>query len=37
VQPRVLAIAEPRRAVLDEAARQARCVEVHLIPRGRRG
>ncbi|MDQ3905306.1 MAG: hypothetical protein M3300_07690 [Actinomycetota bacterium] len=37
VQPRVLAIAEPRRAVLDEAARQARCVEVQLIPRGRRG
>jgi hypothetical protein len=32
-EPRVLAIAEPRRAVLDEAARRARCVEVQLFPR----
>jgi|SRR5689334_17098802 hypothetical protein len=31
-EPRVLAIAEPRRAVLDDAARRARCVEVHLKP-----
>jgi hypothetical protein len=29
-EPWVLNIAEPRRAVLDEAARRARCVEVHL-------
>ena len=29
-EPRVLDIAEPRRAVLDDAARRARCVEVHL-------
>jgi VLRF1 release factor-like protein len=28
--PRVLDIGEPRRAVLDETARRARCVEVHL-------
>jgi hypothetical protein len=28
--PRVLDIGEPRRAVLDEAARRTRCVEVHL-------
>jgi hypothetical protein len=26
----VLDIGEPRRAVLDEAARRTRCVEVHL-------
>lgn len=32
-EPRVLDIAEPRRAVLDEAARRARCVEVQLTPR----
>jgi Actinobacteria/chloroflexi VLRF1 release factor len=32
-EPRVLNIAEPRRAVLDDAARRARCVEVQL--RGR--
>jgi hypothetical protein len=32
-EPRVLAIAEPRRAVLDEAARRARCVEVQLFQR----
>ncbi|PZS19782.1 MAG: hypothetical protein DLM60_09670 [Pseudonocardiales bacterium] len=29
-EPRVLDVAEPRRAVLDEAARRARCVEVQL-------
>lgn len=29
-EPRVLDIAEPRRAVLDDAARRARCVEVQL-------
>jgi Actinobacteria/chloroflexi VLRF1 release factor len=29
-EPRVLDIAEPRRAVLDEAARRARCVKVQL-------
>ena len=29
-EPRVLDIAEPRRAVLDQAAARARCVEVHL-------
>ncbi|MGA9693615.1 MAG: Vms1/Ankzf1 family peptidyl-tRNA hydrolase, partial [Pseudonocardiaceae bacterium] len=29
-EPRVLDIPEPRRAVLDEAARRARCVEVQL-------
>lgn len=29
-EPRVLDIAEPRRALLDEAARRARCVEVQL-------
>jgi hypothetical protein len=32
-EPRVLNIAEPRRAVLDDAARRAHCVEVQL--RGR--
>ncbi|MGH3421075.1 MAG: Vms1/Ankzf1 family peptidyl-tRNA hydrolase [Streptosporangiaceae bacterium] len=32
-EPRVLDIPEPRRAVLDEAARRARCVEVQLTPR----
>jgi hypothetical protein len=31
-EPRVLDISEPRRAVLDEAARRARCVEVELRP-----
>lgn len=31
-QPRILDIPEPRRAVLDEAARRARCVEVELSP-----
>ncbi|MGH3692700.1 MAG: acVLRF1 family peptidyl-tRNA hydrolase [Pseudonocardiaceae bacterium] len=31
-EPRVLDIPEPRRAVLDEAAHRARCVEVHLRP-----
>jgi hypothetical protein len=31
-EPRVLDIAEPRRAVLDEAARRVRCVEVQLDP-----
>ncbi|MCA1674484.1 MAG: hypothetical protein LC799_20610, partial [Actinobacteria bacterium] len=31
-EPRVLDIPEPRRAVLDEAARRARCVEVQLHP-----
>jgi len=31
-EPRVLDVPEPRRAVLDEAARRARCVEVHLHP-----
>lgn len=31
-EPRVLDIPEPRRAVLDDAARRARCVEVHLTP-----
>ncbi|MGH3815141.1 MAG: acVLRF1 family peptidyl-tRNA hydrolase [Pseudonocardiaceae bacterium] len=31
-EPRVLDIPEPRRAVLDEAARRARCVEVQLLP-----
>ncbi len=29
-EPRVLDVPEPRRAVLDEAARRARCVEVHV-------
>ncbi|HET9256672.1 MAG TPA: acVLRF1 family peptidyl-tRNA hydrolase [Pseudonocardiaceae bacterium] len=33
-EPRVLDIPEPRRAVLDEAARRARCVEVRLPARG---
>jgi Actinobacteria/chloroflexi VLRF1 release factor len=37
VQPRVLAMAEPRRAVLDEAARRAQCVEVQLIQPGHGG
>lgn len=32
-EPRVLAVAQPRRAVLDEAARRARCVEVQLFQR----
>lgn len=32
-QPRVLDIPEPRRAVLDEAARRARCAEVRLTAR----
>lgn len=32
-EPRILDIPEPRRAVLDQAARRARCVEVQLIPR----
>ncbi|MGH3779303.1 MAG: acVLRF1 family peptidyl-tRNA hydrolase [Pseudonocardiaceae bacterium] len=32
-EPRVLDIPEPRRAVLDDAARRARCVEVQLTPR----
>ncbi|MBV8539823.1 MAG: hypothetical protein JO063_11045 [Pseudonocardiales bacterium] len=31
-EPRMLDIAEPRRAVLDQAARRARCVEVQLSP-----
>lgn len=31
-EPRVLDVAEPRRAVLDEAARRARCVEVQVWP-----
>jgi hypothetical protein len=31
-EPRVLDIPEPRRAVLDEAAHRARCVEVQLRP-----
>ncbi|MGH3910389.1 MAG: acVLRF1 family peptidyl-tRNA hydrolase [Pseudonocardiaceae bacterium] len=31
-EPRVLDIPEPRRAVLDEAAHRARCVEVQLLP-----
>jgi peptide subunit release factor 1 (eRF1) len=31
-EPRVLDIPEPRRTVLDEAARRARCVEVQLRP-----
>ena len=31
-EPRVLDITEPRRAVLDEAARRVRCVEVQLDP-----
>lgn len=31
-EPRVLDIPEPRRSVLDEAARRARCVEVALTP-----
>lgn len=35
-EPRVLDIPEPRRAVLDEAARRARCVEVQLRPNRRR-
>jgi len=35
-EPRVLAIAQPRRAVLDEAARRARWVEVQLCERGKR-
>ncbi len=30
--PRVLNIPEPRRTTLDQAARRARCVEVHLLP-----
>jgi hypothetical protein len=34
-EPRVLDIPEPRRAVLDEAARRARAVEVELRPGGR--
>ncbi|MGH3978688.1 MAG: Vms1/Ankzf1 family peptidyl-tRNA hydrolase, partial [Pseudonocardiaceae bacterium] len=29
-EPRVLDVPEPRRAVLDECARRARCVEVQL-------
>jgi len=33
-EPRVLDIAEPRRAVLDEAARRVRCVEVEMRPPG---
>lgn len=33
-ESRVLDILEPRRAVLDEAARRARCVEVRLRPHG---
>jgi hypothetical protein len=33
----VLAMAEPRRAVLDEAARRAQCVEVQLIQPGHGG
>ena len=33
-EPRVLAVAQPRRAVLDEAARRVRCVEVQLGERG---
>ncbi len=32
-EPRILDIPEPRRAVLDQAAHRARCVEVQLIPR----
>ncbi|MGH3776039.1 MAG: acVLRF1 family peptidyl-tRNA hydrolase [Pseudonocardiaceae bacterium] len=35
-EPHVLDIPEPRRAVLDEAARRARCVEVQLHPPGQR-
>lgn len=31
-EPRVLDVAEPRRAVLDDAARRARCVEVQMWP-----
>jgi hypothetical protein len=34
-EPRVLAVAQPRRAVLDEAARRVRCVEVQLVERGK--
>jgi Actinobacteria/chloroflexi VLRF1 release factor len=34
-EPRLLAIAQPRRAVLDEAARRVRCVEVQLSERGK--
>jgi Actinobacteria/chloroflexi VLRF1 release factor len=37
IQPRILAIAEPRRAVLDEVARRARCVEVQLVERRQGG
>jgi hypothetical protein len=33
-EPRVLDIVEPRRAVLDDAARRAQCVEVQLDPPG---
>ena len=33
-EARVLAVAQPRRAVLDEAARRARYVEVQLCERG---
>ncbi|MGH3935917.1 MAG: acVLRF1 family peptidyl-tRNA hydrolase [Pseudonocardiaceae bacterium] len=33
-EPRVLDVAEPRRVVLDEAARRARCVEVQLRQQG---
>jgi hypothetical protein len=32
-EPRVLDIPEPRRAVLDEAARRVRCVEIEMRPR----
>lgn len=35
-EPRVLAVAQPRRAVLDEAAQRARCVEVELCEHGTR-
>jgi hypothetical protein len=34
-EPRVLAVAQPRRAVLDEAAQRVRCVEVQLGERGK--
>lgn len=37
MQPRILAIAEPRRAVLDDAAQRARCVEVQLVKRSQGG
>jgi hypothetical protein len=37
IQPRVLTVAEPRRAVLDEAARLARCIEVQLVKRQQGG